>query len=163
MPRQWVVNASPLIVRGKIDQLPLLSRLAETLVVPAAVAEEIGAGPESDPARQWLAGPGKDRVHHVGGLDPAIVSWDLGRGEEEVLSWALGRPGFEAVLDDLAARRCPTALSIPVRGTLGILLLAKKEGHLAELAPMLERVLRAGLHISPEVLEALRRLAGESR
>lgn len=163
MPKQWVVNASPLIILGKIGQLSLLPRLAESLVVPAGVAHELVAGPENDPARQWIAGPGKDHVRVVESVDPIVASWDLGRGESHVLTWALRHPGFEVLVDDFAARKCAAALSIPLRGTLGVLLLAKRDGHLAELAPVIERVLDAGLHISPEVLSALRHLAGESR
>jgi len=45
----------------------------------------------------------------------------------------------------------------------GVLLLAKKDGHLAKVAPVGERVQQAGLHISPNVLAALRHLAGEDR
>ncbi len=161
MPRQWVVNASPLIILGKIDLLHVLEGLAETLVIPTAVAQEIAAGPESDPARQWLAGPGKAHIRDARELEPIVGNWDLGRGEGQVLSWAFRHAGFEVILDDLAARKCAAALSIPVRGTLGILLLAKREGHLAMVGPILERIQQAGLHISPDVLEALRRLAGE--
>ena len=161
MARRWVVNASPLIIVGKIDQLHVLRELAETLVVPTAVAHEIASGPESDPARQWLAGPGNEHIRDARELAPIVANWDLGRGEGEVLSWAFRRPGFEAILDDLAARKCAAALSIPVRGTLGILLLAKREGHLTTMGPVLERIQQAGLHISPDVLEAVRHLAGE--
>ena len=74
MPRLWVVNASPLSILGKIDQLPLLFQLASSPVVPVGVGREL-----------------------------------------------------EAVFDDLAARKCAAALSIPVRGTLGLLLLAKMD------------------------------------
>lgn len=69
---------------------------------------------------------------------------------------------FEVILDDLASRKCATVLSIPVRGTLGVLLLAKKEGRVAKLEPLLGEVLKAGLRISPEVVEGVRRLAGEA-
>ena len=47
----WVVNASPLIVFGKVGQLDLLRRLPEKIIVPQAVANEIVAGPENDAAR----------------------------------------------------------------------------------------------------------------
>jgi hypothetical protein len=135
--------------------------MAVSLVVPVGAAEELAAGPETDPARQWLAGPGRDYVRDIGGLDPMIANWDLGRGEGHVLTWALRHLGCEAILDDLAARKCAAAFSIPVHGTLGLILLAKGEGHLAEVAPVLGRIQQAGLHISPEVLVAIRRLAGE--
>jgi predicted nucleic acid-binding protein len=36
------------------------------------------------------------------------------------------------LLDDRAARNCASALKIPVRGTLGVLLLAKKNGKIAQ-------------------------------
>ncbi len=39
----WVVNASPLIVFGKIGQLDLLVRLPMEIVVPQAVAIELVA------------------------------------------------------------------------------------------------------------------------
>jgi predicted nucleic acid-binding protein len=54
MHRKWVVNASPLIVLGRINHLFLLKHLAEEIVVPAGVAKEIARGPEDDPAKQWL-------------------------------------------------------------------------------------------------------------
>ena len=34
----WVINASPLILLGKINQLPLLARLAAQVVIPPEVA-----------------------------------------------------------------------------------------------------------------------------
>ena len=34
MPEQWVVNASPLIVLGRIGQLNLLTKLPQRIVVP---------------------------------------------------------------------------------------------------------------------------------
>jgi predicted nucleic acid-binding protein len=154
-----VDNASPLIILGKIAQIPLLANLAQTLVIPAGVASEIDAGAETDPARQWLSGRGRTYVQETGPLEPVLAGWDLGSGESEVLSWALKHPDFEVIVDYLASRKCAAALRIPVRGTLGVLLLARKEGHLADFDSVLAQVQEAGLHIATEILEALRRLA----
>lgn len=41
MSRRWVVNASPLILLGKVGQVTLLNELSEELVVPEAVAREV--------------------------------------------------------------------------------------------------------------------------
>lgn len=154
-----MANTSPLIILGKIAQIPLLPVLAQALVIPAGVASEINAGPETDPASQWLSGPGRTYVQDTGPVEPVIAGWDLGRGESEVLSWALKHPGFEVIVDDLASRKCAAALHHPVRGTLGVLLLARKAGHLLDLEAVLAQVHEAGLHIATEILEALRRLA----
>ena len=51
MLKKWVVNASPLIVLARINHLFLLQQVAEELVVPAGVAQEIAQGPEDDQAR----------------------------------------------------------------------------------------------------------------
>ncbi len=118
---------------------------------------EVEAGPDSDPARQWLAAAGRVYVR-PGVIDPAVAGWDLGRGDSEVLSWAVRNPGFEAILDDLASRNCAIALSIPVRGTLGVLLLAKKRGLLTDSTQILDQLQQTGMYIKPEILEALRRL-----
>jgi hypothetical protein len=50
----WIVNASPLILLGKINRLELLAALAPSFVIPAAVLSEILAGPDLDPARTWV-------------------------------------------------------------------------------------------------------------
>jgi hypothetical protein len=45
MAEVWVVNASPLIILDRLDQLDLLPRLGHTLVVPGGVLAEISRGP----------------------------------------------------------------------------------------------------------------------
>jgi hypothetical protein len=42
----WVVNASSLILLGKTRHLHLLAVLADNVVVPQAVAKEVGAKPD---------------------------------------------------------------------------------------------------------------------
>ena len=61
-----------------------------------------------------------------------IQAWDLGKGESSVLAWAYSHSGTEAILDDLLARRCAATLDIPIRGTLGLVLTAKKHGRIAQ-------------------------------
>jgi hypothetical protein len=106
MPEKWVVNASPLIVLARINHLILLQRLAEEIVVPAGVAKEIAQGLGDDPAREWLKSHGQDLVRKVEVVPPVIIAWNLGLGESEVLAWAYQNAGYEAVLDDRAARNC---------------------------------------------------------
>ncbi|HSB68083.1 MAG TPA: DUF3368 domain-containing protein [Candidatus Methylomirabilis sp.] len=82
-------------------------------------------------------------------------------GEAEVLAWALRHPGCEAILDDRLGRRCGRALSIPVRGTLGVVLLAKKRGIISAARPVAESLRNAGLFVSSDLLESSLRLVGE--
>jgi len=72
-----VLNASPLIVLGKADLLHLLSSLADEVVIPKGVCEEILAGSPGDPAREWLKGSGKALVRKVGPSEPEVLKWRI--------------------------------------------------------------------------------------
>ena len=161
MSRKWVVNASPLIALGKVSAIHLLETICLDLVVPEGVARELEQGSADDRARAWIRGKGASSVRRVAEIPPLILSWDLGKGETEVISWAYLNPSYDAILDDRAARNCAYSLGIGVRGTIGIILLAKKEGALPLVRPLLSQLTKSGFRISPELLRAAYKLAGE--
>jgi len=157
-----VLNASPLIVLGKIGLLELLPRLAAKLTVPRGVVQEILAGPAGDPARAFLADPKGLVVAQAPAIAGKVAAWDLDRGESEVLSLALEHPDCEAIVDDRAARNCALALGIAYRGTLGVLLLAHRRGLTPDPAQTLHMVRDAGLRIDAAIAaEFLLLAAGE--
>jgi predicted nucleic acid-binding protein len=161
MAKKWVVNASPLIVLARINHLFLFPQIAEEIVVPAGVAKEIAQGPGDDPAREWLQADGQAWVREVNVVPPIIIAWNLGLGESEVLAWSYQNPGYEAVLDDRAARNCALSLNIPVLGTIGVLLLAKRLGHLQIITPVLRHLEKAGFRIDPTIISAAKKLVEE--
>jgi predicted nucleic acid-binding protein len=64
-----------------------------------------------------------------------------------------------ALLDDLEARRCADSLHIPVLGTVGVVLLAKRGGVIPSARPVLEKLVAVGMYLSGRTLsEALRRV-----
>ncbi len=157
----WVINASPLILLGRIGLLDLAVDLCDELIVTEAVANEIAAGPADDAARLWLVAHGARITRVDPRPEPDVLAWDLGAGETGVLSWALANPGAVCVLDDRAARTCARAFSLPLTGTLGVLLAAKKAGRLATVAPLLDALIREGSLLSPALRMECLRLAGE--
>ena len=142
MSRKWVVNASPLITLAKISQINLLIQLCSEIVIPNGVVEEINVGSDDDPAKIWLGNEGRLWIREVEQID-TVARWDLRLGESHVLSWVYSNPGYEAVLDDRAAKNAALALKIPVRGTLGIILLAKQQGIIAA-KPLFEQIVQIG-------------------
>jgi predicted nucleic acid-binding protein len=94
-------------------------------------------------------------------IPPLIQAWDLGNVETEVISWAYVHPEFEAILDDRAARNCASSLRIGVRGTLGVILLVKKEGVLSQVKPLIISLMEPGFRIEPQLLRTVYRLADE--
>jgi predicted nucleic acid-binding protein len=93
-------------------------------------------------------------------VPPSIQAWDLGTGEAAVLSYALSKPAA-AILDDRTGRRCALAHRIPLRGTLGLVLLAKKRGRIDAARPLLDRLRDEGMYLSDAVLNRALALVGE--
>lgn len=158
----WVVNASPLILLGKINQLQLLAKLAGKVVIPHEVAVEISAGPADDPARLWVESVGRAFTAGPVLFDLRVVAWDLGHGETAVISRALHEPDAVCLLDDRAARDCARLFGAQVKGTVGILLLAKRAGLVPAVRPTIETLLRSGALLHDSVIRDALQLAGES-
>jgi hypothetical protein len=86
---------------------------------------------------------------------------DLGPGESHVLALALEMPGAVVIVDDFLARRTAEALHIPLTGTLGVLLAAKRAGLIGEIAPLLDNLQNLRFWVSPVTRTAVLKLAGE--
>jgi predicted nucleic acid-binding protein len=82
-------------------------------------------------------------------------------GESSVLALGLAHPNTEVIIDDLAGRKCADSLDIPVRGTLGLVLAAKKRGVIPEARPVIEDMMSAGLYLSKRVLDRALEKVGE--
>lgn len=160
MTRLWAVNASPLIVLEKINQIDLLVNVPDTLVIPQGVVDELNMGPQNDSVRVWIEANGKPFIRDAT-LNPVIQSWDLGQGESHVLSWALANQNYVAIIDDLAARKCAQTLSVPVAGTIGVILQAKKIGVIDKIKPLLNDLKKTGFRIAPNILDTALHLAKE--
>jgi predicted nucleic acid-binding protein len=141
--------------------LDLLPKLFGRIVVPGAVVAEVARG-----RQMGLNLPEVQRLPWAEVRDPlspagVLLAWDLGAGESAVLSLALERQGSWVVLDDHLARQAARSLNVPLLGTAGILLRAKKSGHLPRVAPVLTRLDSLGFRLKAETRHHILRLAGE--
>jgi len=66
-----------------------------------------------------------------------------------------------AIIDDLLGRRCAQPFNIHVRGTLGLVLLAKRRGQILQARPLVERLRRAGMYLAEDLAERALALVGE--
>lgn len=160
MVERAAVNASPLIHLARGGYLSLLKLAGPEVVVPLLVAEELRRRGPADPTLRALEENPWLVVTEID-VPPLIQAWDLGPGESGVLAWAHSHRGALALLDDMAARRCAAALGIPVRGTLGLVILAKQRGEIRAARPVMEALRRGGLYLSDAVLDPALALVGE--
>lgn len=130
-----VINASPIILLGKIGKLELLMMAGRKSIAPILVVEEVKRKktPETlaleNALNNWLNT--FDDVPNALMIS-SIIGEDIKRGEVDVIAKAhqLSGAGHDviAVLDDKPARKGAQALSIPVTGTLGMVFHAVQLG-----------------------------------
>lgn len=156
-----IVNASPLIHLAQAERLDLLRDAGGTVWVPEPVAMEVRKyGPDDLTARAlaespWIA------MRAAPAVSEEIVAWDLGPGESAVLALARATPTSAAVMDDLAGRRCAEALGVPLLGTVGLVLLAKRDGRISSARAVLDALREHGMYLSDSVIEKALALVGE--
>lgn len=154
-----VVNASPFIFLSRGNRLDLLHDICGRILIPQAVADEILLNGPTDISAQTLMNDNRFEVKPSPPIPHAIARWGLGHGESSVLALAYLTPRLLVVIDDLAGRRCALTLGMRVRGTLGIVLLAKRRGIIPSARSVMEELIGSGLYLSAAILdEALKRV-----
>ena len=160
MADTWIINASPLILLARIGRLDWLDALAENPLVPAQVIEEVSAGQASDPsAKTAVLWASRHRIENIE-VPLAVRVWEIDPGESQVIAHALLQPAY-AILDDAAARRCALSLGLPVFGSIGVALRAKKAGLIPEARPWLEKLKKSGMFASDQLLQEALAAVGE--
>lgn len=161
MPDRRIVNASPLILPSKAGHLDLLRVGVPEIIVPEPVLREVGARGPTDPVllevrrASWLT------ILPAPPTPAEILAWDLGDGESSVLAMARDDPESEVVLDDRDARRCAQALGIGMRGTIGLIVLARRIGSIPAARPVLDQVRQAGLFVTDDLARQALAFVGE--
>ncbi|MBK8038984.1 MAG: DUF3368 domain-containing protein [Verrucomicrobiaceae bacterium] len=141
----------------------LLVELFGEVHVPQMVVTEFTRLAATSGRFAGLAFPSTCQITTVTGI-PAAISSDprLDAGESEALALALSIQADAVLLDETAARDCAATLGLSVIGTLGLLVRAKQQGHLTEIAPYLRRLLVEGcFRASPAMVRATLERAGE--
>lgn len=101
-------------------------------------------------------------VHRLGKpLPPQVVSAHLGSGESGVLALAIERRADRVILDERAARGLAQSLGIPMIGTLGILLAAKRKGLIPAIREPIDTLRDSGFRVATDLYETTLRQANE--
>ena len=156
-----IINASPLICLGKAELLHLLPLLFAEIAVPETVLVEVTANGTDRPEALAVSKAPWLTIAAPIPIDLRVASWDLGKGESSVISFAMHSSGYRPVLDDLAARRCAETLGCRVIGTAGILLRARQQQVIPSLRSAFEQLQHAGLWLSNNLVAELCQLVGE--
>lgn len=160
--RRVIVNSTPLIVLCNVGKLDILRKLYTEIHIPQAVFYEVTE--KSDTACQvlkesldWIH---VEKIHSE--TEKKMYKAKLHDGEVEVMILAQEDKRADLVIiDDNAAKKTAKYLGLSVTGTMGVLLRAKREGYLTEIAPIVEELRGNGFYISDNLAEMILEQAGE--
>ncbi len=161
-----VSDASPLIVIAKSGLIPVLTRLVEEIIIPGTVYAECTVD---------IALPGAQAVRTAvedGQINvrPDIARTDdvpgdglagLGAGERAAIRMAMALD-CPVLMDERLGRQMAKRKGIPVIGSAGLLLVARKRDLIPAVAPILEQWRQSGYFLSTAVVRAILERAGEA-
>jgi|688.fasta_scaffold93050_2 hypothetical protein len=157
-----VSDTTPISELAKVDHLDLLPKLFGKVVIPQGVFDELQVG--EHPAAQlvqnlsWLEVVTVDNQQLVRELQQ---SFKLDLGESEAIALAEEISASQLLIDERAARKVAMARKLPLIGTVGILLLAKRRGLLDSVKDVLDEMKAQGMRISDRLYVQVLTLAQE--
>jgi len=150
-----VSDASPLILFAKIGRLDLLKKLYSEVLIPREVEKEVTrreASPIISGIREgWIKVEELKLSSEVKRMGKNL---GLHEGEMYALSLALHANIKEVLADDKLARVTARILGLKAIGCLGVVMKAYETGVIARIEAVnaIQKLVKAGLWISPEVL-----------
>ncbi|MCG6795642.1 DUF3368 domain-containing protein [Geobacillus sp. YHL] len=160
------VNSTPIIGLSIVGQLTLLSELFDEVYVPEAVYQEIvhNHAPRHYGKEELkrLVSEGVFRLYHV--KNRSLVESLYGKfhaGELEVIIGAKELGAQVVVIDEHAARSLSKQFLLRPIGTIGVLILGKKNRKIAEVKPLLDTLLENGFYLSQRLYREALSLAEE--
>lgn len=152
-----VSDTSPIILLDKAGHLWVLEKLFKEVIIPPAVDKEwLRPGGYKTPHWISVSQLSSDAKHNAEKL-----AKKMDRGEAEAIALFQTVKADAVLLDDLKGRKEAEFMGLPVVGTIGILVAAKRKGIIPALAPVINVLKKHRYYLSDEVLEKALALAGE--
>ncbi len=130
-----VINAGPLMVLAKLNALHLLRKLYEQVLIPRSVYDEVvleGLRQGYQDARTLQLFLAQVKWSPVDAsrapIPDDLLQAPLDRGERDTLALAVEREAGLVLIDEAVGRKIARTRGLPVRGSLGILIEAYRQG-----------------------------------
>lgn len=162
MVKKIIVDSSPLIAFGRIDQISLISHLAGEIIIPPSVAEEC----IFDVSR-----PGGWAIQKAINANLIVIQelpefanqqnlTNLDKGEMEAILLS-SHLNILLLIDEKLGRQVAKQNGCNIIGTGGILIAAKRANLIDKVAPFVEKLQRNGYYLSKKLRTEILRKAGE--
>lgn len=158
-----VSNTTPLSELAKVRQMDLLRDIFGQVIIPQQVYDEVTTG--THPAATLVRLATWIQVRSITNQEQLSIlqmetGLDLGECAAIVLAEEL--KADRVLIDEWAGRKVAQARKLPVTGTVGILLVAKSQGLISQIKPVLDALIFQGARISQPLYEEVLKIAQES-
>jgi predicted nucleic acid-binding protein len=151
MPSVIVSDTSCLILFNNIGELELLKKLFGTIHVSETVLKEF-----NQPVPAWFVVVKPKTDMHRG------LSSYLDPGEATAIALAAEHKHSLLIIDEVKGRRVAKELEISVTGSLGVLVAAKKKGHIKAVRPIIEKIRKTNFRVSEDLIKRVLEKADEA-
>jgi uncharacterized protein len=157
-----VADAGPILSFARAQRLELLRDVVGTLLIPEAVYDDIVVRGAGKPGAQEVQT--SIWIRHERIQDPSLIEQlpsKLHLGERQAIVLAKDRDAA-LLVDEREARRVALHLGIGCIGSLRVLTEAKARGIIAQVKPVLDALIAAGLYIGEPLYQSVLRSVGEA-
>lgn len=153
MPR-IISDTTPIISLLKINELEILQKVYDSIIIPTAVFQEIEIGKNKDyytniSKLDWIKIMGIKNKNAVASLN------DLDSGEAEVIILAKEIKADLVIIDEILGRKFAKNTGLIVTGTIGVLMKAKKMKLINNVLPLLEEMQNKGIWLDKGLKEKI--------
>ena len=159
-----VSDASPLVSLAQIETLSVLPALYSSVVLPDAVFEEVVVAGQGQPGANAIREAAWVETRAVANRDLVrALRQDLDEGEAEAIALAVEMESVLLLMDEKHGRETADHFDLSYVGTIGLLVEAKRSGHIRAIRPYLDALQeRAGFRISDRLYRRVLRDEGET-
>lgn len=160
MNKLIIADAGPLIAFARLHQIQLLPQIFGRVLVTDIVFGEC-AGRADFPESQLIhEAAAKKQLELCTAPDFSAYAQKIDAGEASAIAVAI-EYGCGVLMDDKAGRAMAKNAAVPVIGTMGVLVLAKRKGLVPLVKPLLASLVASGYFLSDEIISAALAAAGE--
>jgi len=155
-----VCDSSPIIALAICDQLELLDKLFNDILIPQEVYNETTKeGKEPTPIiREWAKGKVIEVINRQ-----SVNKFNeiLDKGESEAIALYLEKSADYLLIDEKKGRKIAIENEIKIIGSIGVLIMAKREGLIQSIKPSLDLIRNSHTRISDFLYEQALKIANE--
>ena len=155
-----ICDTTPFIALSSIGQIQLLKDIYFPIIVPLAVIEEVSEGGKINVPDlalfDWI-----EVISNVANVENRLL-FQLDYGERQVVLNALKLQPDLVLIDDRTARNIAEYLGLKVKGTLGVLVEAKRKGLIPSFKVPALKMKEHGIRFSEQLINEISFNLGEN-